>query len=356
MGIDKFYNQFNKTFNLVYNIDNNDNFHNKLDDYYNLLFDFNSTIYNVSYELTKYNITDLKNIINNYDLNIDDDDIIVKIICYKVIHKLYDHIINTININDNTKINLYIFLDGVPSINKMNEQRQRRFMTVLMMEYEKHDNNKNTERYTNRYEKILDKIKRWDLYKGKKISPQTGFIKILENYFDNNFNKIPINNDMSFHHDLNNLKKIINFMYIDKSSNYDEAEIKLVKYIKNNKKYFENNKSIIYSPDADFILLTMSLHIKYINVIKIEFTDKYKYNFIMIDKLKNILVNNIKLIIKLITYIYDNKSLFNDLLDINILNNLNDIEKHKYQNIFDLIKNDKNINNKNNIIEIDNIN
>jgi 5'-3' exonuclease len=83
-------------------------------------------------------------------------------------------------------------------------------------------------------------------------------------------------------------------IYFSDTSEHDEAEIKIVRYVK--KKYNKKNKYIVYSPDADVILLCMSFNKKNINIIRIEYeNNNYKYRYVDVDLLMKILYNNIKL-------------------------------------------------------------
>jgi 5'-3' exonuclease len=146
-----------------------------------------------------------------------------------------NHIKNTIDTN--IKCYISIFFDGVPSINKINEQKHRKF-------------------YSRLYEKLGEKINintairgngniNWDR---NKISPGTDFMIKLCSYFKSyEFKNYLYNN-------INNIELKI----ISDTFEYDEAEIKIVRYIKNN--YIINNNYIIYSPDADVILLSLGFN------------------------------------------------------------------------------------------------
>lgn len=104
MGIDKFLNQFDKSFKISRYIDEN----SKIQcDNIELIFDFNSIIHNSIHDLDK--------------LETNDDDTMIDIVCSNFIK----HITNTTY--SNTHINISIFLDGVPSLNKMYEQKHRKF-------------------------------------------------------------------------------------------------------------------------------------------------------------------------------------------------------------------------------------
>lgn len=325
-------NQFNNTFNIAYYIKEN-----KFNNINELLFDFNAIIH--------ISINDLLIFINknNNDKqlnNIEIDNIMIEIVSNNFIN----HIFNTIDTSNNkdNKCLISIFLDGVPSINKINEQKHRKF-------------------YGRLYEKLGYKLKintairgdgnyNWDR---NKISPGTDFMIKLSNHFK------------SYEFKNNLYNKILNVQLniISDTLEYDEAEIKIVRYIKNN--YNNKNKYIIYSPDADMILLSLGFNKQNINIIRIEYeNDNYIYNYVNVDLLSDLLYKNI-LLYKYFILNIDNPDIINKIklkfsdinIDINIqLLNIIYNDKNYYDSIINIIKNkqffldNKILKSKNNII------
>ena len=249
MGIEKFMNQFNNLFNMAHYIDYKTNNLQKIDDVDEIIFDFNSIIHNCIHEMTN----ELKN-----NPNIEDD-VMIQIVSNNFIN----HIYNTIK-TENCKIS--IFMDGVPSLNKMNEQKHRKFYSRLISKL--NSNNKN-------------EIS-WDR---NKISPGTEFMINLTEYLKS----------QEFSNKLNKKMNNVKIVFISDTFDIDEAEIKIVRYIK--KIYKKNKKYIIYSPDADVLLLCMSFNKKNINTIRIEYDnhDGYKYRYVNIDKFMYIMYKYIKI-------------------------------------------------------------
>lgn len=138
MGIEKLYNQFNNTFNIVVEINEN----NLLENIDYLIFDFNSIIHN--------SIMSQNDI--NYDNNLDD------IMINETLNNTINHIKNTIK-QSNKIVEILIYFDGIPTINKINEQRKRKHIGKLE-------------------EILLNKKNNWSR---NKISPGTTFMKKLEN-------------------------------------------------------------------------------------------------------------------------------------------------------------------------------
>jgi 5'-3' exonuclease len=197
MGIDKFMNQLNNTFNIAFYIKEN-----KLNDISELIFDFNSIIHN--------SINDLLLFINNKQIDkIEIDDEMVNIVSNNFIN----HIKNTINTN--IKCLISIFFDGVPSINKINEQKHRKFYGRLEKKIGEIININTAIRGDGKND--------WDR---NKISPGTDFMIKLARYFKSyEFKNLLYKN-------IDNVE--INI--ISDTLEIDEAEIKIVRYIKNNYK------------------------------------------------------------------------------------------------------------------------
>ena len=220
-----------------------------------------------------------------------------------VSNNFINHIFNTIDTSNNkdNKCLISIFLDGVPSINKINEQKHRKF-------------------YGRLYEKLGEKLKintairgdgnyNWDR---NKISPGTDFMIKLSNHFKSYEFKDYL------YKNINNVELNI----ISDTLEIDEAEIKIVRYIKNN---YKKHNYIIYSPDADMILLTLGFNKKNINLVRIEYeNDNYLYRYVNIDLLFKLLYENILLYRYFILNI-DNPNVIEKikLKFPNIINNIN---------------------------------
>ena len=308
MGIDKFMNQFNNTFNIAFYIKEN-----KIDNISELIFDFNSIIHTSMNDLFLF-IGDKQ--IDKYEI----DDEMINIVSNNFIN----HIKNTINTN--IKCLISIFFDGVPSINKINEQKHRKFHARL-------------------YDKLGEKININTAIRGdgknnwnrNKISPGTDFMIKLCRYFKSyDFKDYLYKN-------INNVELNI----ISDTLEIDEAEIKIVRYIKNN---YKKHNYIIYSPDADMILLTLGFNKKNINLVRIEYeNDNYLYRYVNIDLLFKLLYENILLYRYFILNI-DNPNVIEKikLKFPNIINNINlqllhiiYNDKNYINSIIDIIKKNK---------------
>ena len=207
-----------------------------------------------------------------------------------IIHKVSIYLVNLIDLFPNLE-EVYIAIDGVPLYAKMIEQRKRRTLGYIMekareslLEYYKNeldiqptyinDLNK-TDIYYNhyRFELFIKKLK----FNKSKISPATQFMTNLEQYLKkywlNKTNNDKSNNDKGNDKGKTNKSKDkskINFI-IDSYTNFGEGEKKIVlkinEYLVRAQKSStlpetEANKNIdnsfmIYSPDADVILLML---------------------------------------------------------------------------------------------------
>ena len=227
--------------------------------------DFNSVIYGCSasvlndlnyviYYLAKKNYTDKKlNEINNfYQLQLTNTtspyELKAELSQHRVDKFIIDNVINKIRTILNTKITsdslqlLYISVDGVPLRSKVKEQRTRRNYRLINEEVKK----KIFEKFENemrdneaRYLFELNKIN----WSQSNISPGTEFMYLL-------------------HERLTNLRTEINDLipsyteYIYSSyQDIGEAEKKIVDYLRSTTQ--TKGHYIIYSPDGDFILLSL---------------------------------------------------------------------------------------------------
>lgn len=176
---------------------------------------------------------------------------------------------------------LYIAIDGTPSVAKMLEQKKRRFMgklfeyieLELIEKYKKELQRQSTKlKYNNRY--LFEKYKiRWS---SSHISPGTKFM--IE--FGNNLKSATFINEY-----------VLPTKYIYSNfTSVGEAEKKIINYII---KKIPNEDVMIWSPDADMILLGMLLPNKNVYIILDDFRSD---NLLMINiyKLKTNLYNLFK--------------------------------------------------------------
>jgi 5'-3' exonuclease len=165
------------------------------------------------------------------------------------------HIVKTY-CNNKSIQTLMLAIDGVPSKGKMVEQKQRRYMGAIIELYKK--------KILHEYKDYLlgledfvylathDDIK----WSRNKITPGTAFMHKMVNYLRSNKiqTKLKINRP--------NMQIVISDMY-----EVGEGEKKIVNYVN---EYLKNtNESIIiYSPDADVILLCMLLPVKKLYMLR----------------------------------------------------------------------------------------
>ena len=214
---------------------NNDDIILKLNDFdntkkINLYFDFNGLIHQASQLSENKIVKEIFINVKNYFLKI---------------------------LNLFTNINqIYICIDGIAPMSKVNQQRGRRYKSVLMKE----QINKIKENYDM-------KIDNWD---SNCISPGTEFMNNLSIYL-----KSLLNTDF----------KEYNIVVSD-SDDIGEGEQKIFKYIENHK----NEINIIYGLDADLIMLSLVSNIDNIYLLRENNKD---YVLLKIDSLKkNINENN----------------------------------------------------------------
>ena len=264
MGIERFFKSINNIYSnqIIKPINKNNNITH-------IYFDFNSVIHKISSRIINHlNDLLLYSLVYKYSsqsgMNIDilEDE-------YTKINKFYNFNYNiqefyenlkNINVNEiiynfifedikryllfftNCKL-LYISIDGTPSVGKMVEQQDRRYKGHLMSLInkkliEKHKNLLNNNKFDftniyNEYEYLQLKLS----FDKNLISPQTDFMIDFINLLKKQEFKI----------------KCI----ISDFDDYGEGEKKIVKYIK---KYNKNSDEIIiYSPDADMIIMSMIL-------------------------------------------------------------------------------------------------
>ena len=167
----------------------------------------------------------------NIDRTNKNEDSIIKYVCDKIAF----HIKNL-----NPSNNVFIAFDGVAPIAKMNQQRNRRYLSWYQNKIIK-------ERKHTTHEKV------WDT---SAITPGTIFMSKLA---------IAINSAFAKPSDFNITKFIISC-----SDEVGEGEHKIFEYIRNNKEYHSDTVTVIYGLDADLIMLSLNhLHIcKYIYLFR----------------------------------------------------------------------------------------
>jgi 5'-3' exonuclease len=191
----------------------------------------------IDFIYTPFGIQQLINDLKKIDINI--------IIIHQVI-KAIEYYINKIN---GLQL-VYISLDGVPSIGKIMEQRHRRYIgEIINYKINKKINTFNfptelSEEYP--FDYIQYNQTKFSFLK-LNISPGTKFMKELVTSIKNH--QFPVN------------------LQINDDTISGEGEFKIIHFINIYKNLFLNKKIIIYSPDADMILLSSILELD-INIIR----------------------------------------------------------------------------------------
>lgn len=294
MGIEKFFNSIKKN-KLMNYIDNftfilNDKIRAK-----NIFFDFNSIVHltssrilnninNIIYKkINNINFTDEE--IYNYILTYHEIDIttfdIAKLSNFfsNIIDTLIiDHIIiyifdflNNYIIVDSVNF-IYISFDGVPTKAKLYEQKKRRYMGEIINLSNKFILSK----CKNNFDKNRLNYEKYKISWNKSnITPGTKFMHILYQELTS----------VDFEIELKKLCYNLDNIYISSVYQKEEAEHKIVNFIRNSVDY---DDIIIYSPDSDFTLLallieTKSFHKNNIENIKIIRYDQQKKHFNLID-------------------------------------------------------------------------
>lgn len=206
-----------------------------------------------------------QNILKNFNQNVTNKN--------NLENKMINETINYIELliqKTNPKF-IYIAVDGVAPCAKMNQQRLRRYKTVLDKKTEKE------------IKEELNMTLEGNLWDKNAISPGTSFMDKLTN-------KINVF--------INEYKNIQNHVKLIFSSSYlpGEGEHKILQYIKNNN--VEGNV-IIYGLDADLIMLAMASKYNNIYLLReaIEFGKKIdnKLLYLDIDLLKSKLITTLKI-------------------------------------------------------------
>jgi 5'-3' exonuclease len=254
MGIEKFFNSLREQYDIV----ENTNYPYKKINTKHLFFDFNSIIHAISQKMI------------NEQINITDDviiDYVKKQLKFMLVNNFNPEILETI----------YIGIDGVASKSKMLEQRQRRYMG--------HYYNIMKSKLAKKYNQQLE-----DKWSKNNITPGTKFMHKLSNELNTTFRE-----ELKNFVPLSNLKTYI----VSDIYEFGEGEMKIIKYINKNK---YTDDVVIYSPDADVILLSMLLPVN-VTILRYdqqesENKDFFVYNIIYINKLKNTLYEYINNLVK----------------------------------------------------------
>ena len=214
----------------------------------------------------KFNHFESEEIIcNKFNEYMDVDKLVINLVTDQIHYLIKTFIKGTIDL-------LYIAIDGVPSKSKMVEQKQRRYMGAIVSEYKKF--------LFKKYEDVL-----------KKSKTVHGSSRYLYEQHKIEFNKSKISPGTTFMDDLTNKLGKESFdckKYILSSiDEIGEGEKKIIDHIKDNK----YSDCMIYSPDADMILLTSLLEEKGHVILRhnqqTSTKDETIYDLIRIDIFKN---------------------------------------------------------------------
>jgi 5'-3' exonuclease len=255
MGIERFFASINKEFVSVTNLDED----KSLIYCTQLYFDFNSIVHNVSVK----NISDINKYLNkeiddppftkvsNPDLSYYNEKINEIIITN--VKEYIKTLLQTYFKVDKLK-NVLICIDGVPTKAKMIEQKKRRYMGLFL-------------------QKIIGQ-KDGNLYWDKgNISPGTIFMNNLTKEL----------NSEEFVKRIKDICVDLDTLSISDSTYIGEAEKKIIDCI-NSFPHDKDDKIVVYSPDADMILLLMMVETN--NELSIFRTDQISNNLINVNKFK----------------------------------------------------------------------
>ena len=188
----------------------------------NLYIDSNSIIYDALREL----LTD-KSII---DKSVEDfEDILIENVC-KIIEKYIYHI--------SPKNAVFIAFDGVAPVAKLDQQRNRRYKSVMEKKIMKHIYESCESKKKNNNEKEVE-------WSSTNITPGTKFMKKL-------------NTDIKKYFNTYKSKYNVNDIIVSGSDEKGEGEHKLFQYIRDNEKSHKHQTTIIYGLDADLIMLALN--------------------------------------------------------------------------------------------------
>lgn len=152
--------------------------------------------------------------------------------------------ISTQLVTQNKLKTIFVSLDGVPNMGKIIEQKKRRYNGYILTRLKKKIYQKYEETMTDKRKKFEDNKKHYDR---SKIISWTIFVENIVNAM----NSESFKKTLKQHHE--NLTEII----ISDHNSFGEGEKKIMEHIIENKK---KGDYVIYSPDADVIILTMIAH------------------------------------------------------------------------------------------------
>jgi hypothetical protein len=270
-----------------------------------LYIDFNSILYILSSELendinyylyyliinekddksnlieNKYNInfTTIEEF-NNYFTQEKINDII-KINIFKYIKNLCINLINSDSLN-----NIYISIDGTPTMSKIVEQRKRRYMNYVI------SNLKNQI-----YQVLNDKIdkNRNTLYKNSKSFNKNNMI-LWSVFMQDIYNQLI---SPEYKQEIFELCKNLKNIIVSSSYEFGEGEKKIMEDILYNKK---SGSYIIFSPDSDVVLLSLLMHNK-LTKININTTFNLIRHEQQNNEIENISICNLRT--NILNFIYD---------------------------------------------------
>lgn len=151
---------------------------------------------------------------------------------------------------------VFLAVDGVPSKGKMVEQKQRRYLGAITEAYKKKILSKYEDYLQEQEDYIYLAIKKEITWSRNKITPGTAFMEKLINYLRSEKiqNKFKVNRPQ--------MEIIISDMH-----EIGEGEKKIVNYV--NQYLVNTDESVmVYSPDADVILLCMLMPVKKLYMLK----------------------------------------------------------------------------------------
>jgi 5'-3' exonuclease len=210
-----------------------------------------------------HNASSIINKIENLEYKTAND--FYMLICKKT-KELIDEVINKIKPK-----NVYLAFDGIAPLAKINQQRSRRYRTLIENEFiekckEKYGMKSN---YSNIWSSVL-------------ITPGTDFMNTLNEYFKS----------------LQKEKLNYNFYY-DGSDIIGEGEHKILNYIRNNNE-ISNQNIILHGLDGDLIFLTMLIKNNNIYIYRQQKSENDIIdNFLNITELKNKILDYVWKIISL---------------------------------------------------------
>lgn len=229
-----------------------------------VMFDFNSEIHSVSTMVASEINKKIKEQIYNNEEPICKDDI-----DRKVIDRLKNRVLSVVKNftqQDNVK-EIFIAIDGVPTMGKLMEQRRRRYLGFVIEQMKKDIFKKHKNKIPKKKRIFLEN--KVSFNKGK-ISPGTRFMLDLYNSIRSNSYKNYVKKGIK------NLKKLTVSGY----NEYGEGEMKIFWKAKDN--------TLIVSPDSDVTLLGLLLTNNYSNISILRYDQQQNvYEIIDIDTLRN---------------------------------------------------------------------